>query len=256
MSLKRGRLLFCIEMSILAFMTSLVGTVLDSVGAVAYSKLKACANSDNSNLSGIILQYYSYFVELIIVGFNVISGDSNYSQAETCFLVSHWFQPSSGVCYCAAATSCAVISYDSWDCSFLLDSYPLRLRDSAITSGVLVCAINILHVYIITCPDFIRCSTQLIYCHGIIFRCLLVAAVLSVWSIIVIHRERMVALERTSSTSVEESTSLAERGSSSSQLQEEEVGEVTRWPPKENGNSNSTKVLGVELVKLEAHREG
>ena len=73
---------------------------------------------------------------------------------------------------------------------------------------------------------------------------------LSVWSIIVGHRERMVALERTSSTSVEESTSLAERG------QEEEVGEVTRWPPKENGNSNSTKVLGVELVKLEAHREG
>lgn len=65
----------------------------------------------------------------------------------------------------------------------------------------------------------------------------------------------MVALERTSSTSVEESTSLAERGSSSSQLQEEE-GEVTRWPPKENGNSNSTKVLGVELVKLEAHLEG
>ena len=254
MSLKRGRLLFCIEMSILAFMTSLVGTVLDSVGAVAFSKLKACTNSNNSNLSGIILQCYSYFVELMIV---VISGDSNYfSQAETCFLVSHWFQPSSGVCYCAAATSCAVISYDSWDCSFLLDSYPLRLRDSAITSGVLVCAIHTYIVYIITCPDFIRCSTQQINCHGKIFRCLLVAAVLSVWSIIVIHRERMVALERTSSTSVEESTSLAERGSSSSQLQEEEVGEVTRWPPKENGNSNSTKVLGVELVKLEAHLEG
>lgn len=51
-SWSRRRLFCCIQISIVALLTSLVGTVLDSVGAVAYSKLKACANANNSDLSG------------------------------------------------------------------------------------------------------------------------------------------------------------------------------------------------------------
>ena len=64
-------------------------------------------------------------------------GDSNYfSQAGLCYLLSNSFQPKSGRCYCAASTSCAIISYDSSDCLFLTDTYPERVRNSAITSGI------------------------------------------------------------------------------------------------------------------------
>ena len=40
------------------------------------------------------------------------------------------------MCFCAAETTCATISLKNNGCSFLLSPYPVRVRNSAILTGI------------------------------------------------------------------------------------------------------------------------